>query len=126
MIDPIADWENPVPEMLYRQARESGYRIEQKTAQDYRIKNHDLLDGLRGFRSPSFKRYSTESFFCNPSCLTTDKGGYPIYFDSGHLTLKGAEILRPLAQQVFSDMEKIIICAKPKSSIRLIQSAFDR
>jgi hypothetical protein len=56
--------------------------------------------------SPAFKRYKTESYFCLPECKLQDQDGHPLYFDSGHLTLKGAEMVRPLAREIFINIEK--------------------
>ncbi|MCC7305835.1 MAG: acyltransferase [Alphaproteobacteria bacterium] len=101
LIDPTPDWEESVPEMLY-QSYYNHVPLPVYTLEDYREKNRELLKGIKNIRG--LRRYETAGLFCAPDCIMRGGDETPLYFDSGHLTLTGAERLRPLAKRFFGDI----------------------
>ncbi len=100
---PVPTWERHVPEALLDQLLHAT-PLPQQTAIDYARKQAALVTDLQriGARYP-LKVFDTADLLCpHDLCRVADDAGYPLYFDTGHLTLTGAAWLRPRLDQILT------------------------
>lgn len=90
LIEPVPVYADSVPQLLYR-ARHGREPVPVQTRQSYHAGSRDLERYLRS--TPSIGVIDPSETLCTPICRLADAGGRPFYFDSGHLTLTGAEQL---------------------------------
>ena len=100
---PVPIWDRHVPQMLWQEMRHGDLLSVQSIA-DYTKSNKNLIDSLSRIDQANFKIYPIESVLCKEACLLTDSGGKPLYFDSNHLTLTGARLLRPVFDELIKSL----------------------
>ena len=66
----------------------------------------------RALTTDGVKLFDSYPAFCAEECDVMDVAMHPFYFDSGHLTLTGAERLRPVIEQM---MDWLISSHKKKA-----------
>jgi hypothetical protein len=76
---------------------------------DYAIKNKALNKELSLLSGMGLNTYQVGNIFCKNQCRLMSDAGKPIYFDGGHLTLTGSELLRGLFYNIVTEA----IAAKP-------------
>jgi len=100
---PVPTWERHVPEALLDQWLH-GTPLPRQTSLDYASKQAPVLAELQriGARLP-LKVFDTADLLCPQGlCRMEDDAGHPLYFDTGHLTLTGAALLRPRLDEVLT------------------------
>lgn len=102
VIAPVPTWTGSVPRMLWDSLRD-GKSLPVQDSADYRAGNRDYFDGIGRFAAPHLRLYETADLLCTPACAMRDAAGNPAYFDSGHMTLSGARMLRPLFDRVIAE-----------------------
>lgn len=103
-IDPVPTFDYHVPEKLYGTLSEKASFESGTALKDYRKKHEDLskkIDMLEA-GSKNFRRYQVAHLLCTPACQVVDDVGRPLYFDSSHLTLTGAEKLKAVFKTIAS------------------------
>jgi peptidoglycan/LPS O-acetylase OafA/YrhL len=100
---PVPVWKEHVPMALWKNIKRNE-PLPSATIQDYRSKNRQLIDGLFKINEKNFKIYDIANYFCDGACKMVADTGKPLYFDGGHLTLTGSELLRGVFEQVISDL----------------------
>ena len=58
------------------------------------------------YSQKNFKVYPIADVFCQDACKLVNDEGNPLYFDNGHLTLSGSEMLRGVFEGVLADVGK--------------------
>ena len=76
-----------------------------QTKSDYELKIAQFYKALRQIESANresknFKIYSVVDYFCKKKCKIKSDHDMPLYFDTSHLTLTGAEMLSGLFERV--------------------------
>lgn len=100
---PVPTWKQSVPQLLWKQMK-FGEPLPGQTLADYQTSYQSLAASLGQIADPHFRVYPVAELFCTPNCTLTDPAGHPLYFDPTHLTLSGSELLRPLFEQVITDL----------------------
>lgn len=101
-IMPLPKWRENVPKALWENLKQHK-PLPTMTLEEYRNNTHLLNDPLSKIHPNNFRIYYPADFFCNDACQLVNSSGKPLYFDDGHLTLTGSELLRGLFGQVISD-----------------------
>jgi peptidoglycan/LPS O-acetylase OafA/YrhL len=96
-IMPVPIWDRHIPKALL--ATDSA--TPSQDIGDYRAANAELINALDHAR---FRVYQTADVLCRSSCKTVAESGRPLYFDAGHLTLTGSNLLRGTFDQVIADL----------------------
>lgn len=91
-IDPVPVWPEHIPKVMYSQLKGAVNNLHQ-TKEEYMSIHKVFFADINQIKSSNFNRISVVDYFCNPDCVYKDKEGTPLYFDDGHLTLTGSEIL---------------------------------
>lgn len=70
----------------------------------YLSMNRELIDAVRKLQVefPNFSYVETAQAFCNPHCMISTSDKKPYYFDDDHLTITGAEVLRPAFESILN------------------------
>jgi hypothetical protein len=76
-----------VPKALYKKYK-FNYNIKFIDLEFYKI--------VESFKSNTFNFYEVAHIFCNLKCIINLEDGTPLYYDSHHLSLAGAELLKPI------------------------------
>ncbi len=92
-----------VPYMLWRAIRGSGSPSLQ-TIDKYRSSNDLLMKELAQIEYKRFNVYEVASVLCTPICMIADSNGRPLYFDSVHMTLTGANMLGEVFKRVIEGL----------------------
>lgn len=90
-------YESSIPKTLFNN-KES-----KLTYSQYLSMNNEVIDTVKKLQIKfhNFNYVETASIFCNPICIISDDNKKPYYFDDDHLTLTGAEILKPTFEKIF-------------------------
>ncbi|RCK27268.1 hypothetical protein TH8_04925 [Thalassospira profundimaris] len=104
-LTPVPVWPQKVPELLVT-AKDMAGELPRMTYQDYLNQNRYLLDAVDGIKRDLDGFYDLGREFCNPGCKVVSKEGKPFYFDRSHLTLTGADYLRPVFKRLFDRLSK--------------------
>ena len=91
-IDPVPVWPVHIPKGMYYQLKGVVNNLHQ-TKEEYMSIHEEFFADINKIKNSNFNRVSVVDYFCNPGCVYKDKEGTPLYFDNGHLTLTGSEIL---------------------------------
>lgn len=92
VILPAPDYPDHVPQQLYM-ARHRGAPAPAQDISAYRRALAHKAPGLD--RLAGVEWIQTAALFCRPNCQVTNAAGDLLYFDAGHLTLTGADVLVP-------------------------------
>ncbi len=99
VLGPIPTWSVKVPEELWRSRASNS--VPSALQQDYKSFSKANREEINLYK----KRFIEGSTFfdlgkilCQPNCAYQDSAGRPLYWDSGHLTLTGANKLEPVLQ----------------------------
>ena len=103
LVLPPPTWDEYVPLMLWRSHKGMG-ALPKQTIRDYEASMRGVLGEIEKIPYRKFKVYPTAHAFCQSSCRMTSQGGRPLYFDGGHLTLTGSEVLRGVFEHVIEDL----------------------
>lgn len=101
-IMPVPTWNEHVPMSLWKHLRQQR-ALQSMSIKDYDNKTHELKAALSKIKLTNFKSYSVGEIFCRDDCLLTNDVKKPLYFDTGHLTLTGSELMRKLFEIVISN-----------------------
>jgi len=101
-IEPTATWDEHIPQAMYNNLKNEK-KLPEQTVEEYENRNSDSLELIRSVRHQNFKAYSIADYLCQPKCLLKSPEAVPYYFDTGHLTLTGSNVLRPLFAEIIKD-----------------------
>ena len=93
---PVPTYSEPVPKLIWNNfSKGVGFHPSPANSEETEIfKKKLMLEGVKTFDSyPAF---------CAEKCDVADAAMRPFYFDGGHLTLTGAERLRPVIEQLMT------------------------
>jgi len=102
MIMPVPTWDRHVPEALYANVR-LGEELPSQSLAQYRESVENVREPVASIRSPGFDFYEVGDVFCQPECKLIDEQGYPLYFDSHHLTITGSKYLEATFARVIAN-----------------------
>ncbi len=97
ILGPVPTWNKNVPQDLWanRNSTRKSLSLTQNY-EEYFLHNFRELDFLTRDLPKYVEFVNMGRTLCNPNCLYKDSFGNLMYWDSGHLTLSGAKVLRPL------------------------------
>ena len=97
-LDPVPTWPDSVPKLMLN----SNHRdLLAQSREDYYESNKHINGILGTVKSESFKRIHTAQIYCETDCIYQSPEGKPLYFDSNHLTITGADILSDTLHDYF-------------------------
>jgi peptidoglycan/LPS O-acetylase OafA/YrhL len=102
IIMPVPVWQRSIPEALWKNMTVND-PLPKQSLSDYQAANRVLSEELSSIHSGSFKVYEVGSVFCHDACEFISDAGKPLYFDGGHLTLTGADLLRPVFARIIEE-----------------------
>lgn len=100
VIEPIPFWEVHIPQHMYSH-KDKAEDFLDKDLNSYLKDNDEVFKSLDLITSKLFHRLSVSDIFCNDSCVFKNHDEVPLYFDSNHLTLTGAELLEDKLRDSF-------------------------
>lgn len=92
MIMPVPTWDRHILEALYANLR-LGEELPSQSLAQYRESVENVRESVASIKSLGFDFYEVGDVFCQPECKIVDEEGYPLYFDSHHLTITGSQYL---------------------------------
>ncbi len=101
LIGPVPSYEVHIPEAMFED-KEKLFKFK-KTFDQHNTKTEEYLRFAKHLEGLGVTRFEPADFLC-PSrgvCLISTSTMRPYYFDSGHLTLSGAYVLKPLFIELF-------------------------
>ena len=101
LIGPVPKAKYHVPQALYRNTTGLGRKLEKNTVKEYFNDNVVFFNFMKNNSSKLSSMYLPHEFLCpnNIECLI-EIDGIPLFFDSNHLTLTGADILNPVFDEI--------------------------
>ena len=102
MIMPVPTWDRHILEALYGNVRQ-GEELPSQSLAQYRESVENVREPLASINSPGFEFYEVGEVFCQPECKIIDEEGYPLYFDSHHLTITGSKYLAETFTRVIAN-----------------------
>ncbi len=93
LIMPVPVYESSVPKMVYANDSSEAYKRDK-----YLTDNSEFIQTVNMYDrdNENFKAHNTVQIFCNTDCKLSDSESKPYYFDSNHLNLTGANLLKPI------------------------------
>ncbi|MDO8415081.1 MAG: acyltransferase family protein [Agitococcus sp.] len=101
-IMPVPTWQESIPKKLWENL-ENNAPLPQQSIADYNRANQLFYNDLLNITYRNFKIYPVGDIFCNEYCQVASEVGKPFYFDNGHLTLTGSEVLHSLFYNIIND-----------------------
>lgn len=103
-IDPVPTWEESVPAMIWKEVTQNQLRTIKGRGQHHYENTIELqeLNAISDKNHSNFSRIFTSKWLCTPQCKLTDENNIPLYYDSNHLNLRGAELLKPMFNTIFN------------------------
>lgn len=98
IILPTPEYDEHVPQQMYK-AKRHGLAQPYQDIDIYNRKNTEILRYINN--SNDLIVLNPAPLFCHAACKIVDDSGNLLYFDAGHLTLHGADVLRPLLSSAF-------------------------
>jgi len=92
-------WSNSIPYLMWNQDK----FIDEldRNYEDYFQDNFDELTSIRKLLNEQTQYLDIAALFCNPMCRYSNKDYEPYYWDSGHLTLTGSQLIKGPLNDIF-------------------------
>jgi|688.fasta_scaffold181197_2 peptidoglycan/LPS O-acetylase OafA/YrhL len=92
-------WSNSIPYLMWNQDK----FIDEldRNYEDYFQDNFDELTSIRKLLNEQTQYLDIAALFCNPVCRYSNKDYEPYYWDSGHLTLTGSQLIKEPLNEIF-------------------------
>jgi len=102
MIMPVPTWDRHILEALYANVR-LGEELPSQSLAEYRESVENVRETVASINGSGFDIYEVGDVFCQPECKIIDEEGYPLYFDSHHLTITGSQYLATTFARVIAN-----------------------
>lgn len=102
LIMPVPIWNEHIPKALFNHLKYNK-SLPVQSYEDYKDTNKNLSESLLSIPEDHLLIYPVGTILCPEYCQITNVFGNPYYFDDDHLTITGAELLRPLFHQIITD-----------------------
>lgn len=102
-IDPVPVWPAHIPRQMHIEYNNKNTPKLTQSASDYLEFNKSIFSKLEDISNRNFNRYQVAEYFCQQNCIYHSPDGKPYYFDRGHLTLTGSDVLIELFNDILSD-----------------------
>ena len=92
-------WSNSIPYLMWNQDK----FIDEldRNYEDYFQDNFDELTRIRKLLNEQTQYLDIAALLCNPMCRYSNKDYEPYYWDSGHLTLTGSQLIKKPLNEIF-------------------------
>ena len=102
LIMPVPVWDQFIPKALFNH---SAYdeALPEQTSSKYEDSNKEIYKDFLTMNNKDFQLYHVKEILCPNECQIVNSSGKPFYFDDEHLTLTGAELLKPLLYKIVSE-----------------------
>jgi peptidoglycan/LPS O-acetylase OafA/YrhL len=92
-------WSNSIPYLMWNQDK----FIDEldRNYEDYFQDNFDELTSIRKLLNEQTEYLDIAALLCNPMCRYSNKDYEPYYWDSGHLTLTGSQLIKEPLNEIF-------------------------
>ena len=114
-IMPVPCWKVHIPRALWRNLR-TGEPLPVQTKNDYESAVSQYSEQLSKIQSDNFFIYNISNVFCAERCAIVNQEGRPLYFDATHLTITGSELLRPVFENIISDLMENRTFVQPETA----------
>lgn len=101
ILGPVPIWSNGIPYMMWNQDEFANELT--KSYEDYVQDNFGELASTKLLLNQYVQFFDVASIYCNTQCLYSSKDQKPYYWDSGHLTLTGSELLKKPLDGIFKN-----------------------
>jgi peptidoglycan/LPS O-acetylase OafA/YrhL len=100
VIAPVPFFDVDIPQAMFFSAYNQGALA--LTQEEHFIKTQSFREFVSGFEHLDVKIFDPSDFLCDAEtgCRFSSSDSRPFYFDSNHLTLTGASVLRPLFERL--------------------------
>ncbi|MHA7808488.1 MAG: acyltransferase family protein [Marinobacter adhaerens] len=106
LIAPVPTYDYHVPKRLYERTLDPSIHIRSQTISDYFIVNSAFFKFVESHEIEPSQVYFTHKLLCSGGECAIEENSKPLYFDNGHLTLTGAEVLAPLFESLALQIKK--------------------
>ena len=96
ILSPIPGYEFHVPKLLYKSLQNENDELLGMTLSKYYDENTAFFSMFENEAFKGVTLLKAENILCPKGQCLIQKDGYPLYFDAGHLTQTGSELLRPI------------------------------
>lgn len=101
-IMPVPVWQKHIPKALFSHLKYNE-PLPVQSRLDYEYFSGKVYGNFLNISGENFLIYRIEDVLCPKDCQITNLDGNPFYFDDEHLTLTGAELLRPLFIKIITE-----------------------
>lgn len=115
LIMPVPTWKVHIPRSVYQQQIDGISRVPSLHKEDYYRENQELTTRIAAIKQDNFSVVHTIDSFCDKKCHFMTTQAKPYYYDGGHLTLTGSNLLSDVFSALFSS-DKMSIISKPQAS----------
>ena len=97
LILPVPEYEDSIPKLLYLN------QFKSINKQKYLSENTEYFAQINVLKNQYqiFTAYDVHNVLCQSDCAIKSSDNKPYYFDSHHLTLTGAQQLKPVFERIF-------------------------
>jgi len=99
-IAPVTVYDYHIPKAMIKLIREPSFQLTPANNESYQLRVTSFYKFISDNNISSERVFYPHKIFCSESECTYQKDGIPYYFDGGHLTLTGAEQLKPLFNEI--------------------------
>ena len=104
LISPVPTYEYHVPKLLYLNSIDPSKKIPRTSIQNYLDRNDEFFKMIEKLGISSSKLFYPHEYLCTEDNCLLSIDGVPVYFDSHHLTISGANILMPIFNEIASEI----------------------
>ena len=98
----VPRWSFHVPQTLFEMNEEALWeKYQQKNIEDYRVQIKEHQREIQSLETGNIKVIPVAEDLCTPQCRIMSNDGTPLYYDAHHLTLTGAQKIRPSLKPIF-------------------------
>ena len=95
----VPGWSNSIPYLMWNQ--DKFIDDLDRNYEDYFQDNFDELTKIRQLLNEQTQYLDIAALLCNPMCRYSNKDYEPYYWDSGHLTLTGSQLIKEPLNEIF-------------------------
>ena len=103
-ISQVPTYEYHVPKLLYQKTIDPSIKIRTQSIQEYFDKNDEFYKIIKNLDIPNSNIFYPHEYLCAEGDCLLSTYGNPVYFDSDHLTITGANILLPIFNAIASEV----------------------
>lgn len=100
VIAPVPTYKQHIPKTLFESSRDSEISVKRQNIAEYMSRSSSFFALMDKLQVPSENIFYTHEYLCEGGICIIEIDGKPAYYDGGHLTLTGANILTSLFEDI--------------------------